>query len=102
MPVFLTAFPEERRHGRRRDSLKSRSTDRAKAHFLRRTTLAAVEFGKPFATTRGRPAERQSEVGFLLQAKARSGEDGIEERLSKECEADLRRGNAWPQPGHQE
>src|ERR1035441_2989902 len=35
-----------------------------------------------------RPAERQSEVGFPLQAKARPGEDGVEERLSKECAAE--------------
>jgi hypothetical protein len=27
MPVFLPAFPEERRHGRRRGNLKGRSTD---------------------------------------------------------------------------
>jgi hypothetical protein len=30
MPVFLPAFPEERRHGRRRRNLKGRSTSRAR------------------------------------------------------------------------
>jgi hypothetical protein len=34
-----TGIPEERRHGRRRGNLKGRSTHRAQAHFLRRTTL---------------------------------------------------------------
>ena len=36
MPVFLPAFLEEHRHGRRRGNLKGRST---KAQFLRRITL---------------------------------------------------------------
>ena len=44
MPVFLPAFPEERRHGRRRGNLKGRSTDRARAHFLRRTTLGLFKW----------------------------------------------------------
>jgi hypothetical protein len=47
MPVFLPAFPEERRHGRRRGNLKGRSTDRARAHFLRRITLGLFKWHWP-------------------------------------------------------
>jgi hypothetical protein len=39
MPVFLPAFPEQRRHGRRRGNLKGRSTE-----WIRRISCAALPY----------------------------------------------------------